>query len=78
MPYVVLAFFAFILWALTTQPDTLTALLFTPLWFVGLGIGYLVLRRNPEHARIRAAHDAKVAEEKADRDGRDRETVSAP
>ncbi len=77
MPYVVMGFFAFILWALTTQSDTLTALLFTPLWFIGLGIGYLVLRRNPEHARIRAAHDAKVAEEKANRDGRERETVSA-
>jgi D-serine/D-alanine/glycine transporter len=78
MPFVVMGFFAFILWALTTQSDTLTALLFTPVWFVALGIGYLMLRRNPEHARIRAAHDAKVAEEKADRDRRERETVSAP
>ena len=77
MVWVVFAFFAFVLWALTTQPDTLTALLVTPLWFIVLGVGYLVLRRNPEHARIRAAHDAKVAEEKADRDGRERETVCA-
>ena len=71
MPYVVMAFFAFILWALTTQPDTLAALLFTPVWFVALGIGYLLLRRNPEHTAIRAAHDAKVAEEKAALDGRE-------
>ncbi len=66
MPWVVMAFFAFILWALTTQQDTLQALLFTPLWFVVLGIGYFSLRRNPEHAKIRAAHDAKVAQEKAE------------
>ncbi len=70
MPYVVLAFFAFIIWALTTQPDTLTALAFTPLWFVGLGIGYLVLRRNPEHAALRALHAAKVHEENAIAAGR--------
>ncbi|WP_448071261.1 D-serine/D-alanine/glycine transporter [Georgenia yuyongxinii] len=70
MPYVVLAFFGFVIWALTTQPDTLVALLVTPLWFVGLGIGYLVLRRNPEHAALRALHDAKVLEENAAAAGR--------
>lgn len=37
---VVLAFFAFILVLLTLEKDTLTALLYTPLWFVLLGIGY--------------------------------------
>jgi D-serine/D-alanine/glycine transporter len=68
MPYVVLAFFAFILWALTTQPDTLAALLFTPLWFVALGIGYFFLRRNPRHGELRAAHDAKVLLENEHRD----------
>jgi D-serine/D-alanine/glycine transporter len=70
MPYVVLAFFGFIIWALTTQPDTLMALVFTPIWFVALGIGYLMVRRNPEHAAIRAEHDAKVAAEHAARRAR--------
>jgi D-serine/D-alanine/glycine transporter len=68
MPYVVLAFFAFIIWAMTTQPDTLAALLFTPVWFVALGIGYLFLRRNPRHGQLRADHDAKVVLEKEHRD----------
>ncbi|MBM6620568.1 D-serine/D-alanine/glycine transporter [Micrococcaceae bacterium RIT802] len=70
MPYVVMAFFVFILWALTTQPDTLQALLFTPVWFVALAIGYLVIRRNPLHARIRAEHNAKVAREHEERRAR--------
>ena len=68
MPYVVLAFFGFIIWALTTQPDTFTALVFTPLWFVALGVGYLLLRRNPEHAALRALHEAKVREEHRQKD----------
>ncbi len=63
MPYVVLAFFGFIIWALTTQADTLMALVFTPIWFVALGIGYLLLRRNPQHAALRAVHEAKIIEE---------------
>ncbi|MFZ3453837.1 D-serine/D-alanine/glycine transporter [Arthrobacter sp. 7Tela_A1] len=58
MVYVVLAFFVFIVWALTTQPDTLTALLVTPIWFVLLGAVYAVLRRTP-------LHQARVAEYKA-------------
>ena len=33
MMWVVFAFFAFVLWTLTTQADTLTALLVTPVWF---------------------------------------------
>ncbi len=70
MTYVVLAFFAFIIWALTTQPDTLAALLFTPVWFVALGIGYMVVRRNPQHMAIRAEHNAKVVAEHAERRAR--------
>ncbi|MBC2887527.1 D-serine/D-alanine/glycine transporter [Ochrobactrum sp. CM-21-5] len=44
----VFAFFAFILWALTQEPDTAAALKVTPFWFVLLGIAYLVMksRRN--------------------------------
>ena len=75
MPYVVLAFFGFVLWALTTQPDTLVALALTPLWFVVLGIGYLLLRRNPEHAAMRALHDAKVRQELEVRDAPAEESV---
>lgn len=78
MPYVVLAFFGFIIWALTTQPDTLTALALTPLWFIALGIGYLVLRRNPQHAAIRALHEAKVRQEHQDKDITPAEPVRAP
>ena len=47
--WVVFAFFAFVLWALTTQPDTLLALLVTPVWFLILGVAWLVLRRRPAH-----------------------------
>ncbi|MFF4762709.1 D-serine/D-alanine/glycine transporter [Streptomyces sp. NPDC001292] len=46
MCYVVLAFFAFLIWALTQKDDTLQALLVTPVWFVILGIAWAVLRRR--------------------------------
>jgi D-serine/D-alanine/glycine transporter len=49
MVWAVFAFFAFVLWALTTQPDTLVALLVTPVWFILLGAAWLVLRRRPAH-----------------------------
>ncbi|MCX2699104.1 MULTISPECIES: amino acid permease [Ochrobactrum] len=42
----VFAFFAFILWALAQEPDTAVALKITPVWFVLLGIIYLVIRKN--------------------------------
>lgn len=58
MVWVVYAFFAFILWALTTQPSTLTALLITPVWFAILGIAYAIIRRSP-------THQARVAQWKA-------------
>jgi D-serine/D-alanine/glycine transporter len=56
MVFVVLAFFLFILWALTTQPDTLTALLVTPVWFVILVVAWLFVRRSPQHLERHAAH----------------------
>ena len=65
--WVVYAFFAFVLWALTTQPDTLIALLVTPIWFVVLGVAWAVLRRRPAHLarfevfRAELRHDAAVA-----------------
>ncbi|MBQ0710420.1 MULTISPECIES: amino acid permease [unclassified Ochrobactrum] len=40
----VFAFFAFILWALTQEPDTAAALKVTPFWFVFLAIAYLVMK----------------------------------
>ncbi len=40
MCYVCLAFFAFVLVLLTLQPDTLEALLASPVWFLILAIGY--------------------------------------
>ncbi|PYI65005.1 D-serine/D-alanine/glycine transporter [Arthrobacter livingstonensis] len=49
MVFVVLAFFAFVIWALTTQTDTLVALLVTPIWFIILGVVWFVLRRRPNH-----------------------------
>jgi D-serine/D-alanine/glycine transporter len=58
MVWVVFAFFGFLVWALTTQPDTLTALLVTPIWFAILGIAYAVVRKSP-------LHQARVAEWKA-------------
>lgn len=76
MPHVVLAFFGFVVWAMTTQPDTLVALALTPLWFLVLGIGYLVLRRNPEHAALRALHEAKVRMEHQEKDAAPAEPVS--
>ncbi|MGD6980979.1 MULTISPECIES: D-serine/D-alanine/glycine transporter [Citricoccus] len=78
MPYVVLAFFGFIIWAMTTQADTRAALLVTPVWFLILGLGYLKLRRNPEHAALRALHEAKVRQELEDRDVRAQDPALAP
>ncbi|WP_433675873.1 amino acid permease [Microbacterium gorillae] len=56
MVFVVFAFFLFILWALTTQPDTLTALVVTPIWFVVLVVAWLFVRRSPRHLERHAAH----------------------
>jgi D-serine/D-alanine/glycine transporter len=71
MVWVVFAFFAFVLWALTTQPDTLTALLVTPLWFVVLGIAWLMLRRRPAHlARYEAFQADLEAEAKLEAEAR--------
>lgn len=49
MCWVVLVFFAFILILLTLETDTLTALLYTPLWFVLLAIGYFfTAKKRPQ------------------------------
>lgn len=64
MPWVIFAFFLFLLWAFTRETDTLQAMLVTPIWFLIVGAAYLVLRRNPEHLAARQAFAARVAEEK--------------
>lgn len=46
LPIIVLAFFAFIVWVLTLQPDTRSALMVTPLWFGALAVGWFFVRRN--------------------------------
>ncbi|MEA9726528.1 D-serine/D-alanine/glycine transporter [Xanthomonas campestris] len=51
MCYVCLAFFAFIIVLLTLQPDTLHALLVSPLWFLVLAIAYWVKRNQLPTAR---------------------------
>ena len=60
MCYVVLGFFGFLIWALTQKSDTLQALLVTPVWFIGLGIVWLVIRRRPELAAHHELHRASV------------------
>jgi D-serine/D-alanine/glycine transporter len=47
MCWAVLAFFAFVIWTLTTNPETAVALAWFPLWFVGLAVGWLTVRRWP-------------------------------
>lgn len=60
MCWVVIAFFAFLIWALTQKDDTLHALLFTPIWFVVLAIAWLLLRRTPvQQSRIRAFREGR-------------------
>lgn len=46
MCYVVLAFFAFILILLSLEKDTLTALMYTPIWFVFLAVLYQISGRK--------------------------------
>ncbi|MEJ6489435.1 amino acid permease [Leucobacter sp. USCH14] len=70
MPYVVMAFFVFLLWAFTQDPETRAGLIATPVWFVVVGIGYAVLRRKPEHTRLRTEHAARVAEEQRSAEAR--------
>ncbi|MCO7260635.1 D-serine/D-alanine/glycine transporter [Dickeya zeae] len=51
MSWVCLAFFAFVLVLLTLQPDTLQALMVTPVWFVVLAIAYQLIRRRRAQAQ---------------------------
>jgi D-serine/D-alanine/glycine transporter len=55
--------------ALTTQPDTLAALLVTPSWFAVLGLASAVVRRSP-------VHQARVAEWTAMSDAETRDAAA--
>ncbi len=52
MCWAVLAFFAFVIWTLSTESDTAIALAWIPLWFAVLAIGWLIIRRRPGHGEI--------------------------
>lgn len=46
---VVLAFFAFVVWTLTTEPETAAGLVSLPIWLGGLGIAWAFVRRTATH-----------------------------
>ena len=50
MCWVILAFFAFVIWTLVTERETAIALAWFPLWFVVLAAGWLIVRRRPGRA----------------------------
>jgi D-serine/D-alanine/glycine transporter len=65
MPYVVMAFFTFILVTLTGQPEMRFSLYVLPFWFALLAAAYFGnVRRKPGHIERRAKHGAKVLSEK--------------
>lgn len=64
MVWVVFAFFTFVLWALTTQPDTLVALLLTPIWFMVLGAAWVIMRKRPSHLARYAEFQKDLAGDK--------------
>lgn len=51
MCWVCMAFFVFVLGLLTLQTDTRQALMVTPLWFVALGIGWIVSGKKRQMSR---------------------------
>jgi D-serine/D-alanine/glycine transporter len=50
MCWAIFAFFAFVIWTLCTDRETAIALAWTPLWFVVLAVGWLLVRRRPGNA----------------------------
>lgn len=60
MCWVVIAFFAFLIWAFTQKADTLQALLVTPVWFVVLAVAWSVVRKRPHHLQKEAAFEAEL------------------
>jgi len=49
MCWAVLAFFAFVIWTLSTERETAIALAWFPLWLAVLAVGWLIIRRRPRH-----------------------------
>lgn len=45
----VLAFFAFVVWTLTAEPETAAGLVSLPIWLGGLGIAWAFVRRTATH-----------------------------
>lgn len=50
MCWAILAFFLFVIWTLSTAPDTRAALEWFPAWFLLLTAGWLIARRRAGHA----------------------------
>jgi D-serine/D-alanine/glycine transporter len=65
MCWAVLAFFGFLLWALTQQPDTLQALMVTPVWFVALGVAWFFVRKQPRHLEKYEAFQRELDEDES-------------
>ena len=66
MCWAVLAFFAFVIWTLTTERETAIAMAWFPLWFAILATGWLFVRRRPARAaqyrRFRAEMNQPIDE----------------
>lgn len=58
MCYLVLAFFVFFVYLLTREADTRQAMMFTPIWFIVLGVGWYFLRDKvaPDDSTTAALH----------------------
>ncbi|HEY8718428.1 amino acid permease [Pengzhenrongella sp.] len=66
MPYVVLAFFVFVLVALAQAADTRLGLFVAPVWFLAVGAAWYVNRKTPlQQARIAEWTDMAIAEKAA-------------
>ncbi|WP_431813522.1 amino acid permease [Kocuria sp. cx-455] len=57
----VLAFFVFVVWTLTTEPETAAGLVFLPVWLAGLGIAWAFVRRTATHRRAFEWFKAEMA-----------------
>lgn len=65
MCWAVMAFFIFVLWTLFTEHETAVALAWFPLWFLALGIGWLIVRRRPGRAQRYRLFQAEMNEMRA-------------
>jgi D-serine/D-alanine/glycine transporter len=62
MCWAVLVFFAFVIWTLSTEPETATALTWFPLWFVFLAAGWLLVRRRTGHMEQYRTFQAEMSQ----------------